>query len=706
MRKLCHGVLRLDPMALDASLPKISVGRFGSCIIKYVNQPENIKNIVLTIETPDGNTFSVNGEDGEFYVKPGMLDSAGVGKYYVMAKDDRDEVTPLGSGILSISIYPTAAASATSTLPVSSVMDVNGVSRQLLAVQDETGAWTLTVGKIIDTPDYSKVDVSALPEDLTAKDSMAKIKAAVNAIKKAVAPTAMVLLTAFTMALNANAETLENIAGDEEVYTAEETEVALAALELKMVKSVNGAIPDDAGNVEISTGSDKAEVEGIIEEKVTKEYVENLGIAAEAGVTSIDGKTGALVLKRPEVTSHNIGVSPYYSSGTKIATISISKENHEAIKVMEEGEREGPIIKAVVPPEFYDIYAPIPDPPSLETLGAASAGDVASLASRVSTAESAASSADTKATAAGTKADAAKTAAEAAQGVADAAKLTSDRVLAVMTANENVWFEATNYYGMAGIPASMQLYEKRDGQTKLVWDQRNWVRWHVDSALAGKASELTDSLSKWSSFQSFSGEANPLEDTTWISTPRVALSGGFEWQKTTLVKANVFVLHSNGLAAISSPTEGSFFSVEDLDGTSLLTVKKTADQTLAANASAVSVDGQSLIVTYNVAAAEHPTLHVCLSLAENERVWYEETDSDCPCTVTWRGASGNWVATVEPKYVTTSIFAYAHYVKQGQTLIEMNGVAGASKGFVCSDDPSKIVKIIWNNGNPKFVEVQ
>lgn len=340
-------------------------------------------------------------------------------------------------------------------------------------------------------------------------------------------------------------------------------------------------------------------------------------------------------------------------------------------------------------------------------------GKIDGLETRVGAVETAASSADTKATeadtkatTAGAKADAAKAAAEAAQGVADAAKLTSDRVLAVMTANENVWFEATNYYGMAGIPASMQLYEKRDGATKLVWDQRNWVRWHVDSALEGKALELTDSLSKWSSFQSFSGEANPLEDTTWISTPRVALSGGFEWQKNVLSSANVFVLHSNGLAAISSPTEGSFFSVEDLDGSPLLTVKKTADQTLPAQASAVSTDQGTLIITYNVASASHPIVNVCLKLEESERVWYAEDDPLCPATVTWSGASGHWVCELTPKYVTNSLFAYAHYTKEGQTLIEMNGVAGASKGFVCSDDPSKIVKIIWNNGNPKFVEVQ
>lgn len=289
---------------------------------------------------------------------------------------------------------------------------------------------------------------------------------------------------------------------------------------------------------------------------------------------------------------------------------------------------------------------------------------------------------------------------------ASAAKLAADRVLAVMTANENVWFEATNYYGLAGVPASMQLYEKRDGETKLVWDQRNWVRWHVENAFLENNAALVSELSKWSKYQSFSGEENPLEDTTWISTPRVALSGGFEWQKNVLSSANVFVLHSNGLAAISSPTEGSFFSVEDLDGSKLLTVKKTADQTLAANASAVSSDGSKLIVTYSVASADHPVLTVCLKLEESERVWYQEGEDGCPVTVSWGGSSGAWVATVTPKFQTNSIFAYAHYTKAGQTLIEMNGVAGAAKGFQCSDDPSKIVKIIWNNGNPKFVEVQ
>lgn len=289
---------------------------------------------------------------------------------------------------------------------------------------------------------------------------------------------------------------------------------------------------------------------------------------------------------------------------------------------------------------------------------------------------------------------------------ASEAKLAADRVLAVMTANENVWFEVTNYYGMVGIPASMQLYEIRDGARKTVWDQRDWVRWHVANEFLTNNAALESTLSKWSRFQSFTGEENPLEDMTWISTPRVVIAGGYEWQKTVLADANVFVLHSNGLAVTSSPTEGSFFSIEDLDGSPLMTVKKTADQVLPAQASAVTTDNKTLIVNYAVASAEHPVANVSLKIDADHRVWYEEGDADCPATVTWSGASGNWVARITPKFVTDSIFAYAHYTKQGQTLIEINGVTSSSKGFQCADDPSKFVKIIWNGGNPKLVEAE
>lgn len=295
---------------------------------------------------------------------------------------------------------------------------------------------------------------------------------------------------------------------------------------------------------------------------------------------------------------------------------------------------------------------------------------------------------------------------EEVKEAATSAKLTADRVLAVMTANENVWFEATNYYNQVGIPASMQLYETREGEKRKVWDQREWVRYYADAADAASAAALRGELSKWSSFQSVSGDANPLPDVTWISTPMVALSGGYEWQKNTLVSGDVYLLRSNGLAALSAPGEGSFFQVEDLAGEKLFSVKKTADQILDAAASAVNVDGSSLVIDYAVSSSDHPIVSVALYIDADRRVFYAEDDPLCPATVAWTGSSGAWRVTLTPKYVTNQLFAYAHYTKQGQTLVEVNGVTSSSKGFVCSDDPTKIVKIIWNNGNPKFVEVK
>lgn len=281
-----------------------------------------------------------------------------------------------------------------------------------------------------------------------------------------------------------------------------------------------------------------------------------------------------------------------------------------------------------------------------------------------------------------------------------------DRIMAYMSANTNVWLEVTNYYGLVGIPASLQMYERRDGQIKEVFDQRKWTDWEIDNKLVDVYESILNSPTrKWSKYQSVSGEENPLEDTTWISTPRVVIADGFEWKKECVVAGDIYVLHSNGLTTAFGPDAENYFSIEDIEGKTLFKVVKTSDQTLAADASEVSVDNTTLIVNYKIVSNAHPLCSVAITLADGGLHFYEEGDPLCPANVSWYGESGDWYVHITPKYVTTSLFAKATYVKQGSTVVRSEGIFSATGGILCTDGEHR-VGIDWNGGNPKFVEIK
>lgn len=280
------------------------------------------------------------------------------------------------------------------------------------------------------------------------------------------------------------------------------------------------------------------------------------------------------------------------------------------------------------------------------------------------------------------------------------------RIMSYIGSNTNVWIEVTNYYGTVGIPASMQMYERRDGEIKEVWDQRKWTDYEIDKKLVAVSNMVENSPArKWSRYQSYTGTDNPLTDTTWISTPKIALSGGFEWQKNVVAAGDIYVLHNNGLIMQSGTDEGNYFCIEDVEGEKMFTIKKTNDETLSARATAVSADGSSLVVGYSVEASEHPKCQVAMTLADGGIHFYDEDDPLCPASCSWDGQSGNWRVTITPKYVTNGLFAKATYVKQGMTLIESNAVMTSTKGYLCTDGIHRVA-IDWNNGNPKFVEVK
>ena len=236
MKNIVHTIVRLRPDRLDIPLQKVTVGLFGSAHLMVVGIPEDVTETRISLTSPSDSAFEVDvGEGGKAYVEPGMLDLAGEGTYHVWATDAHGNPTPLGSGTLTVLPYPMSVPGSvrTAAIPVSSVMDENGTSRRLLAVKDQLGNWTLTVGDVVESS-YKLVDPTKLPEDAADGDSMAVLKAKINAIKSAV--KASCIAVAAALPLLCNAATLNEIPGTNEVYTAGETDARINDVVTNAVK--------------------------------------------------------------------------------------------------------------------------------------------------------------------------------------------------------------------------------------------------------------------------------------------------------------------------------------------------------------------------------------------------------------------------------------------------------------------------------------
>lgn len=295
---------------------------------------------------------------------------------------------------------------------------------------------------------------------------------------------------------------------------------------------------------------------------------------------------------------------------------------------------------------------------------------------------------------------------ETALGDAEAAQAAANRILAYITGNTNVWFEVTNYYATASAP-SLQLYEIRDGAKKCVWDQREWTRQEIGAELVPVNESIEVALNnnparKWSKYQSVTGEENPNTDTTWISTPKISLSGGYDWEKVVTTAGSAWVLVNNGLIQEygSNPdtTVGNaYFRIEDVEGNAIFEIKKTDAYLAGAIAGSVEVDGRTIIVHYGTIAATHPIAKICTSL-EGTPVWYAETDTDCPASVVWSGESGDYTVRVTSNIDTAQVFMFAEYEVPGATLIEHTAPMSAAGGIMCTDGIHKC-RPVYNNGS-------
>ena len=246
---------------------------------------------------------------------------------------------------------------------------------------------------------------------------------------------------------------------------------------------------------------------------------------------------------------------------------------------------------------------------------------------------------------------------------------------------DDVRVTVTNYDSAVNLPSLYLEYKLSNGTFRTVWDER--TRWDindrrmaaVESAVEGKADRA------WGYYDSHTGGWAP-DGYTWLSSPKIAISGGMAYQKHVTSEGAVWVLESNGLIAESGGVmSNGFFRISDDEGNPLFEIVKGDKRTVGATAgSCEPLAGYAIThlqIGYAVESADHPKIYVTRSLTPVD--WKDEEDADCPATVNWSGSSGNWTAVVAGKVAEAQLFVKAEYEVGGNTYIKQSAPVSVQK---------------------------
>lgn len=246
---------------------------------------------------------------------------------------------------------------------------------------------------------------------------------------------------------------------------------------------------------------------------------------------------------------------------------------------------------------------------------------------------------------------------------------------------DDVRVTVTNYDSAVNLPSLYLEYKLSNGLFRTVWDER--TRWNanelrmaaLESAIEGKADRA------WGYYDSHTGGWAP-DGYTWLSSPKIAISGGLAYQKHVTSEGAVWVLESNGLIAESGGVmSNGFFRISDDEGNPLFEIVKGDKRTVGATAgSCEPLAGYAIThlqIGYAVESADHPKIYVTRSLTPVD--WKDEEDADCPATVSWSGSSGNWTAVVAGKVAEAQLFVKAEYEVGGNTYIKQSAPVSVQK---------------------------
>ena len=272
-------------------------------------------------------------------------------------------------------------------------------------------------------------------------------------------------------------------------------------------------------------------------------------------------------------------------------------------------------------------------------------------------------------------------------------------------ANTNAWFEGTNYNVNAEqaehkvryshedwenvlfTPCSLQLYEIRDGERKVVWDQRDWTVYYwnfksqqLSNVLATATHDLSENVRTnymrrgWAKYTAVNGLDNPDPSTLWVDTPKVQLMAGAQWEK--LVEfggAGYYTLTGNGIQLAPADATSTFLTIKDFEGNACLTFRKTSSYLVYCECGSdiVSnyVDGQGR-VTFHLVTDTQPTAEFSTTLEIDSFV--EQDGDGCPANYEWTGSPGSWDChfILKPGISASACFARFKVKREGENVVE------------------------------------
>jgi hypothetical protein len=680
MKNIVHTIVRLRPDRLDLPLEPVSVGLFGSATLRVAGIPEDVAEPRITLTTPAGSTFEVYvDESGVAYVEPGMLDQPGGGSYHVWATDAHGNPTPLGAGTLRVLSYPMSVPGSvrTAAIPVSSVMDENGVSRRLLAVQDSLGNWTLTVGDIVESS-FKLVDPTKLPADAAEGDSISVLKAKINAIKSAVTASCIALALAFPALCNA--ATLNDIPGTEDVYTAAEVEerindvVTSAVKDAVLLQETDPTVSawaksPNPPDFSPSNATLVATIEATAPAPGNYAMVSNA--AVHAAITN--ALQDAAIAEKQDKLPYPTNAIPYAAISGKpsLATVATSGSYNDLSN------------KPTIPTVPTNVSAFNNDAGYLtgytESDPTISSWAKASTKPTYTASEVGAVPTSRTVNGKALSANISLSASDVGAATTSALQNLSSQVTAIAghLNAEDARFVSTNYNSQVHLPeASVEVSVSNEWLT--VWREMtrwdafvgsgfDWTSWGgflswmstTEAALDQKADRA------WGYYDSHTGEWAP-EGYTQVSSSNILIAAGMGYQRTVSSGHTYWVLTANEPYEVSGISSNGFFRVADADGNVQFEIIKGDKRTVPAPPDGASASGGVLTVSYPVAS--RPTVEVSLTLADGG-TWHAEDSASCPATVAWSGTSGAYVATVTPSAPTAQLFVKASYQVGGETFI-------------------------------------
>ena len=244
---------------------------------------------------------------------------------------------------------------------------------------------------------------------------------------------------------------------------------------------------------------------------------------------------------------------------------------------------------------------------------------------------------------------------------------------------ENFRVVVTNYDSEVHPPVASFEYRMTANEAfRTVWNETNGLNRAIATAtnLALRAAKrlVDDPANKaWGKHDSETGEASP-DGVIQATAPGGLMIGGDQRWSQISAESGWWILTSTDPTLCRTGTNG-VFSIVGSDGQEAIRVVKGDRVTVPAPADGISAADGVCTVTYAVEAQSHPTARFAAGLGGGGgTVWYDEDDADCPVTMTWSGASGNYVLTFDTAGLSAG-FVQATY-EQGQESYASFGDAG------------------------------